>query len=140
MGLAASIQIEAPLDGEAKYEAYRAAHLFLLPTYSENFGVVVAEALAAGTPVITTHGTPWSEVVERACGWWIPVNVDALTAALTEAFGKSDRELASMGTRGAAWVADTFSWQTIAENTLKAYEWVLGGRQDKGCDKFIHRV
>ena len=32
---------------------------------------------------------------------------------------------------GATWVADTFSWQTIAENTLKAYEWVLGGGKIK---------
>jgi len=52
-----------PVYGEEKDALYRLADLFVLPTYSENFGVVVIEALADGCPVITTKGTPWSELL-----------------------------------------------------------------------------
>ena len=60
-----------PLDDAEKWTAYARADLFILPTYSENFGIVVAEALWAGVPVITTKGTPWAELEERKCGWWV---------------------------------------------------------------------
>ena len=104
------------LDDEKKWEAYGRADLFVLPTYSENFGIVVAEALWAGVPVITTKGTPWAELecsasskfkvqsskLEERCGWWIElpearvkvkgVGVEwmALDFALREAFEHSN--------------------------------------------------
>lgn len=53
------------LDDTAKWTAYRRADLFVLPTYSENFGIAIAEALTAGVPVITTKGTPWCDLM----GW-----------------------------------------------------------------------
>ena len=61
--LAAHLRLErvafgGPLYGEEKLRAYQAASLFVLPTHSENFGMTVAEALAAGTPAIVTQGAP----------------------------------------------------------------------------------
>lgn len=48
--------------GDAKDSIYRAADLFVLPSFTENFGAVVADALSYGIPVITTKGTPWAEL------------------------------------------------------------------------------
>ena len=137
MGLSDAISIEGPLDGLLKSEAYREANIFLLPTYSENFGVVVAEALVRGTPVITTHGAPWSGLIEHRCGWWVPVEVGALSQALEEAFSMPAKELEAMGARGAKWVAKTFAWPAIATQTAQAYNWVLKGCLEKSREDFI---
>jgi glycosyltransferase involved in cell wall biosynthesis len=115
-----------PLEGEAKWAAFREADLFVLPTYSENFGIAVAEALACGLPVITTTGAPWAGLLEHGCGWWIEPSVDALGAALTEAIGLTDEERAAMGERGAAWVRAEFTWGPIATRMLKGYREILG--------------
>ncbi len=62
-GLATRVTCCGPLYGADKMCALQSADLFVLPTRSENFGLVVAEALAVGVPVITTKGAPWEELL-----------------------------------------------------------------------------
>jgi glycosyltransferase involved in cell wall biosynthesis len=62
LGVESDFSYLGDLSDQEKWSAYRRADVFVLPTYSENFGIVVAEALAAGVPVITTKGAPWSEL------------------------------------------------------------------------------
>jgi len=62
-GVAQDFEFVGAVFGKEKDRLYNQADLFVLPTHSENFGVVVLEALAAGVPVITTKGTPWSELL-----------------------------------------------------------------------------
>ena len=62
LGISKLVIFEGGVYGNSKWELFRQADLFILPTHSENFGIVVAEALASGTPVVTTMGTPWSEL------------------------------------------------------------------------------
>ena len=104
---------------------YREADLLVLPTFSENFGVVVAEALAAGVPVITTRGAPWADLETHGCGWWIETGVAPLVLALREALALSDDERRAMGERGLAYVR-RYDWDVIAAETLALYRWVLG--------------
>lgn len=102
-----------------KWMAYARADLFVLPTYSENFGIVVAEALYAGLPVITTIGTPWEELKTCNCGWWIPPTVDALSDTLATA--TTSPELASMGARGHALAMEKYTWDNVCKTIIGGY-------------------
>ncbi|ORE91085.1 hypothetical protein ATO13_21301 [Stappia sp. 22II-S9-Z10] len=123
--LGAAVSVEPPVFGPAKFALYRNAELFVLATLNENFGLTVAEALAAGTPVVSTRGAPWSALPERGCGWWIDHGVAPLTAALEEAMGLSPAVRADMGARGRAYVASEFSWDRIAADMADVYRWLV---------------
>lgn len=114
------------VDDQAKWDLYHGADLFVLPTFSENFGIVVAEALAAGVPAITTKGAPWAVLEERSYGWWIDIGVEPLVAALKEAVSLSDDRRIEMGRRGLAYVEEKLSWVHVAAEMRAAYAWVLG--------------
>ncbi len=120
------VNFEDALFGAAKDSAYREADLFVLPTRNENFGMVVAEALANGTPVICTKGAPWRELETNHCGWWIDHGVDALTGALDSAMRVPRSELNKMGARGRLWMKQAFSWESVAVNMLAVYRWCRG--------------
>ena len=62
LGLEQEWVFEGSVDDTGKWQYYQQADLFILPSHSENFGISIAEALYAGVPVITTRGTPWSEL------------------------------------------------------------------------------
>jgi glycosyltransferase involved in cell wall biosynthesis len=119
------VDFSGPLYGVEKSRAYSDADLFVLPSYSENFGVSVAESLAAGTPAIVTDGAPWSGLSEQRAGWWIETSRDALVAALEEAMASTSDTLRIMGRRGREWVMRDYSWQTVAQKTAKTYRWLL---------------
>ncbi len=120
------VEFVGELQGSAKLDAYHKASLFVLPTYSENFGMTVAEALAAGTPVISTKGAPWRGLIDHNCGWWIDIGVDPLVSSLEDALSRSHRELVEMGLRGRAWMAAEFSWTQVGRRMLETYDWLLG--------------
>lgn len=86
--------------GEEKWNFLRSADVMVLPTHSENFGIVIAEALAVGLPVITTTGTPWEDLNTHECGWWIDLSVENLSHTLTSVFLKNSHELKELGENG----------------------------------------
>lgn len=103
-----------PVFGRQKQDLMAEADLFVLPTLSENFGLVVAEALAVGTPVVTTEEAPWHQLNEQECGWCVPANTSSICQALFSATQMSSVELADMGARGREWMRTEFSWRTRA--------------------------
>ncbi len=131
MALAAQLGVDdfidyvGAVDGAAKSMLYKSAEVFILPTFTENFGVVIAEALAHGLPVITTRGAPWADLVTNRCGWWVDIGVAPLVQALQEAISLSDDERQAMGGRGRAYV-QRYNWDGIAKTTVDVYRWVLG--------------
>lgn len=113
--------------GAEKWQAYGEADLFVLPTYSENFGMSVAEALAAGTPAIVSTGAPWSGLPTREAGWWIDVGLDPLVACLEEALALPDETLAAYGRQGRQWMEEAYSWSSIGQQMSATYRWILQG-------------
>lgn len=126
------IEFVGPLYGDDKMLAYGQADLFVLPTYSENFGMSVAEALAAGTPAIVTKGAPWEGLEQHGCGWWIDIGVDPLVACLEDAMSRSHDELAEMGLQGRSWMEAEYSWKQIGRKTTETYQWILHGGPKPG--------
>lgn len=128
LGLEADWTLEGPLEGARKADAFAEADLFILPTHSENFGIAVAEALAAGLPVITTTGAPWRRLIESRSGWWVEPTSNSLADVLKEACRLGSGDLEAMGTRGRALVQREFSWSGIASQMIEAYERTLSKR------------
>ena len=125
-GLGDAFSFPGAIDGSAKWALYRSADLCVLPSFTENFGLVVAEALACGVPVITTQGTPWECLRARDCGWWVEARPEPLAAALREAAGATDARRREMGRRGRQLVEEKYAWGPIGKSMGQVYQWILG--------------
>lgn len=116
------------LNDVEKWSAYRAADLLVHPSVSENFGITIVEGLAAELPVIATKGTPWKDLVEHDCGWWIDQGVDALETALRDSIGRIERgDGIEMGMRARKLVEEKYTWPAIAEQVKDGYSKILKG-------------
>jgi glycosyltransferase involved in cell wall biosynthesis len=116
-----------PVFGEQKRDLFRSADVFVYPTRSENFGLVVAEALAHGVPVISTQGAPWPGLIEHGCGWWVDNSEEALEAALRKALVLDRQTLREMGERGSTWMSVDFAWPAVASQIAALYAWLTDG-------------
>ena len=121
--------------GADKDALFLNADLFVLPSKSENFGLVVAEALAAGVPAIVTKGAPWERLKYEGCGWWIDQGPEALADTLLEATALSASQRKHMGQLGRMWMSREFGWDFIAARMINLYEWTLGRH---GSPDFIY--
>ena len=130
------VVFDGSVHGAEKTRVLQEADLFVLPTQNENFGLVVAEALAAGIPAIVTRGAPWSGLETERCGWWVERGVEPLLTALRAATALPDGERLTMGLRGRAWMQREFSWDRIARQMLDVYSWIIGQSDPPPCVHF----
>jgi glycosyltransferase involved in cell wall biosynthesis len=121
------VSFRGPVYGVEKSRELRSAEAFVLPTYDENFGLAVAEALAHGVPAVVTRGAPWNGLTSRKCGWWVDVDAHAIAEALMELTSLDAGELAQMGDAGRQWIRDDFSMIAMGQKLRELYEWLLGG-------------
>lgn len=125
LGVADNVHFIGGVYGDRKWQLFREADLFVLPTHSENFGIVVAEALACGTPVVTTLGTPWQELETCHCGWWTEVGTEPLVRVLREFLGLDTQRLETLGKNGRRLVEEKYSAKRMAGAMVELYEKVL---------------
>jgi len=118
LGLSGRVKFAGQVEGEAKSRAFWNADICVVPSHTENFAMVVAEALAHGVPVIASRGTPWKELVERQCGLWVGNDPSSLAQAITEMRG---RNLGQMGKNGRQWMEQSFSWAVVAGRMHAVY-------------------
>lgn len=121
------VEFSGEKTGGEKFRCYASADLYVLPSFTENFGITVAEALACGTPVIVSDQTPWQGVVQGKCGWCVDNSVDSLAGQLGISLSMERGALEEMGARGRAWMAESFSWDGVARAMRAAYRWILRG-------------
>jgi glycosyltransferase involved in cell wall biosynthesis len=133
LGVRNDFEFVGPIDDDHKWELLHRSDLFVLPSYSESFGMAIAEALAAGVPVITTKATPWREIETHNCGWWVNTGVESITAALQSAIACDSQTLRAMGQRGRELVGKNYSWDSAAKKLFSVFEWVLGKGEKPTC-------
>jgi glycosyltransferase involved in cell wall biosynthesis len=110
-------------DGE-KLAALKAARLFVLPSYTENFGISAMEAMAVGCPVIVSNNVKLApEIVAQGAGLSVPVEGEKLAAAMASLLG-DERECAAMGL-AAQKLAAQHDWSIVAQRLEQAYQAML---------------
>ncbi len=127
LGVIENLEFFGPVDDNEKWILYRNADLFVLPSFSENFGIVIAEALAAGLPVIATTPTPWQVLETEKIGHWVAPTVDGVAGAIRTALSQSEKERNTQGNRASEWACKRFSWGGIAKQMSEYYDWLLAG-------------
>ena len=122
------VRVTGMVQGPRKRALLSRADVFVLPSYSENFGIVVPEALACQTPVVTTTGTPWQQLQTTDAGRYVSPTRDQLTEALRELLEMSSSQRDAMGRRGRDLVQQHYTWQKVAGQFLTMCDCILDGK------------
>lgn len=128
VGLTQRVKMLGPIFGAEKVELFKKSSFFALPSLSENFGIVVAEALSYGIPVLTTEATPWGVLNKQGLGWWTATDDESIKNGLKAALATTPENMQKMGCRGRDYVAKTFDWGTIAADLIETYQSLIRER------------
>ncbi|MEG4249699.1 hormogonium polysaccharide biosynthesis glycosyltransferase HpsP [Microcoleus sp. Pol10D4] len=113
------------VSGDLKVELLKKADLFVLPSYYENFGIAVAEAMAAGVPVVISDRIHIAEDIQQAeAGWVEPLEVEAIANSIKSAL-LNPQERQRRGLNGKEYARKHYNWDAIAQQTIDAYQEIL---------------
>lgn len=112
------------VSGLEKEKKYLDNDIFIMPSKSENFGLVIAEAMSYGLPVITSNQTPWSVIQKNNYGWVTGLNKNEVFSAINSAISLDEESLKNMGKSGRIHIKNNFSWDVLSNTYIAFYEWV----------------
>ena len=133
LGINSSVLWMNHVTDDEKWWAYGKAEAYVLPTFSENFGNSVAEALACGTPVLTTVETPWGILEDSACGWITRPEPGGLAEGLERVLSCSETERRAMGSVGRKLVEQRFSLDAVLIQLEEVYRWLIQSGPVPAC-------
>lgn len=126
LGIDDSTKFCDPIEGKEKKHFLRSASFLILPSFTENFGMVVLEALASGTPVLASKGTPWKDLETFQCGWWVDPSIEGIFNGLEKALKCKPEVRKEMGKQGLSLVRHKYEWGAVSREMLNVYNQVLG--------------
>lgn len=113
------------VSGAFKTQLLQAADLFVLPSYYENFGIAVAEAMSVGVPVVISDQVHiWQEIEQAGAGWICTCDVTSLTEKLREALHSTEARQ-QRGANAQTHALQHYSWDAIAQQVIQAYQELL---------------
>ena len=121
-----NVEFHGEVKESEKWKLYFSVDAFVLPSFTENFGLVVGEALSCGLPVLTTTGTPWDRLEKERCGWLVEPTVSSLTEGIRLLISTSTKDLQQMGANGSKFIKDHYCWDKCGIDLLAAYRRHLG--------------
>ena len=128
LALCGSVEFAGPKYGAELTAEYDNCDCLVLPSFTENFGATIVDALAHGKTCIASTFTPWRELQDYGCGWWVSNEPAKLAKAIQEMINASDENRREMGFRGRKLVEEKYTWDAVVTTMVKGYEEVLNGR------------
>ena len=116
------------VNGKRKYDQLSRLRALFVPSESENFGMIVPEALICGTPVYASLGTPWEELNTHNCGWWRENSDESIANVIREVINLSIDKLLEMGHNGRKLIEKSYGQDMVAHKMLNLYEWILSNK------------
>jgi glycosyltransferase involved in cell wall biosynthesis len=121
-----NVEFTGFLSGKAKERKLSSLSYLVVPSNFENFGMIIAELLVRGIPVIASKGTPWRDLEMYQCGWWVENDLETLVKKMRTALHLPDAERIKMGRRGKNLISEKYTIQQVAIKMKAMYDWVLG--------------
>lgn len=126
-GVADRTTFTGPMIGADELVAMAAADVFVLPSFSEGFSMVILEAMASGLPVLLTPGCNFPEAVSAGATLETTPDAPGVETGLRRLMEMTDEERRAMGERGRALVTTGYTWERVVADLKQVYEWCLGG-------------
>jgi glycosyltransferase involved in cell wall biosynthesis len=125
LALTERIQFLGSVVGEAKQQLYADAYATFLPSHSENFGNVVIESMAQGTPVVASFGTPWQILETHGAGFWVENSPEELSRVIDQLLALSPEEYRTYRRNASQLVMDQFDIESNVYKWEHQYQQII---------------